>query len=308
MSFLKKINLFSDYKKYDILLCEYFPFIFFVMGLIIIAAIILTYFISYQYVAPEYVPLIVIIVTVFLLVFDYIIVNSFQGLAEANMVKAEFMRVISHQLRTPLTNSKWTLDLLGDEKDPEQIKSVLEIIKEQNDKMLSIIDDMVFALKIEKGEKPLLEEVDMGLIIDNAVKKFSSLAKSRNVNIKIEKKGKIPRIKIDNAKISKAVENLLENAIQYSKEKEGKVEITLEYKDKKIRVKIKDNGVGIPKEEQKYIFKKFFRSKNILRYQTQGLGLNLCIVRAILQEFGGKIYFKSKEKEGSIFWFELPTK
>ncbi len=71
---------------------------------------------------------------------------------------------------------------------------------------------------------------------------------------------------------------------------------------------IKDNGVGIPKEDQKYIFQKFFRSKNIMRYQTQGIGLGLYISKLIIEKLRGRIWFKSREGVGSTFWFTLPIK
>ena len=79
-------------------------------------------------------------------------------------------------------------------------------------------------------------------------------------------------------------------------------------KGKNLYFEIKDNGVGIPKGDQKYIFQKFFRSENILRYQTQGSGLGLYISKAIVERSGGKIGFKSEENKGSTFWFTLPIK
>ena len=86
------------------------------------------------------------------------------------------------------------------------------------------------------------------------------------------------------------------------------MEIKIESQEKNIYFEIEDNGVGIPKEEQKYIFQKFFRSGNILRYQTQGSGLGLYISKAIIEKSGGKIGFKSQEGIGSTFWFTLPIK
>ncbi len=89
-------------------------------------------------------------------------------------------------------------------------------------------------------------------------------------------------------------------------EDKRKVEILLEKRRQKIYFEIKDNGVGIPKTDQKYIFQKFFRSENILKYQTQGSGLGLFIAKSIIEESGGKMSFKSEENKGSTFWFTLP--
>ena len=94
---------------------------------------------------------------------------------------------------------------------------------------------------------------------------------------------------------------------QTIKEK-GKVEIKLEKVDKYCRFEIKDTGVGIPKKDQKYIFQKFFRSENVMRYQTQGSGLGLYIAKSIVERSGGKIGFESQENKGSTFWFTLLIK
>ena len=86
------------------------------------------------------------------------------------------------------------------------------------------------------------------------------------------------------------------------------IEIKINKKDHKLLFEIKDTGVGIPREDQKRIFQKFFRSMNVMRHQTQGSGLGLYIAKSIVEKSGGKIWFKSKEGEGTTFWFTLPIK
>ena len=107
--------------------------------------------------------------------------------------------------------------------------------------------------------------------------------------------------------IQLVVENFLDNAIRYVKQS-GDIKIKIEDRNGKIYFEIKDNGVGIPNDDQKYIFQKFFRAKNVMKYQTQGSGLGLYIAKNIIEKSNGKIGFKSKENEGSTFWFTLPRK
>jgi len=99
--------------------------------------------------------------------------------------------------------------------------------------------------------------------------------------------------------------NLIDNAIKYTK-KEGLVKIRLTKKRKSIRCEIEDNGVGIPEIDKKNIFEKFFRSQNIMKYQTIGSGLGLFIAKSVIEISNGKIGFWSRENKGTTFWFELP--
>lgn len=303
----RKLNIFGNYKKYNLPLWQYPPFIFFILGFIIIGVILFTYFIGTRYLEPEWVSLIVIALAIILLALDYIIVNSFQGLADANLMKSEFMNIISHQLKTPLTNLKWTVGLAVTEKDPTKDQYYFGIIREQNDRMLKLINNMLIASRLEQQRWPSKKEsVDLKKIIEKIVKKGEFVIKANNIKLEVSLEN-VPSVLVDSQKISQAVENLIDNAVQYSKEGDS-ISIKLENKKSFVKFSVRDTGVGIPQEEQKNIFRKFFRSQNVLRFQTQGLGLSLFIVKAIVDEFKGKVDFKSKEGKGTTFWFELPVK
>lgn len=306
--FFEELNFFSQAKKYHISIWQYPPFLFTMLGTLIILTIFSTYFIGSRYLQPEIVALLVIIITLILLILDYIIVNSFERLLETNIMKSEFINIISHQLRTPISNLKWTLDLALREKDGDRKTEFLKMIKGQNERMLRVVKDMLFASQLERGKWIFQKEfVSLEDIIKSVVKDFSTFAKSHNIKIKVALEENLPKIFVDPEKINQVVSNLLSNAIYYSKRK-GEVKIRLKRKDRKIRCEVEDKGMGIPREEQKYIFQKFFRGKNILKRKVEGTGLGLFIAKRIVEASGGKIGFQSKEGKGSIFYFELPIK
>jgi signal transduction histidine kinase len=110
------------------------------------------------------------------------------------------------------------------------------------------------------------------------------------------------------------IENLINNAIHYSSAKDNSepqkkiVEIKLNKRGKNIYLEIQDYGIGIPEEDKKFIFEKFFRSKNVSKHQTRGSGLGLFIAKSIVKKMNGKIGFQSKQNQGTTFWFTLPIK
>jgi len=307
MSFLCQFNFISKSRKYNISLWQYPPFIFVVLGLVIIGAILFTYFVGTEYLEPMTLILAIISITIVLFVFDYIIVNSFENLAEANLMRAEFINIISHEMRGPLTNTKWVLEILmkGNFEEKEK-KAYFSNMKDGNDQMVKIINDIVSASKIEQGKWVFSkEEVSIKKIVEKTIKEVCSTesAKDIKINLNIEE---IPEVSLDVKNFNQVFFNLLDNAIRYTKQG-GEVKIKIVKIGNKVMCEIKDSGVGIPKREQKYIFNKFFRSKNILRYRTGGTGLGLFVAKNILKAMGGSVGFKSKEKIGSTFWFDVPV-
>lgn len=312
MKLLSQLNLISQCRKYHLSLWQCPQFIFLIMGVIIIASTILTYFISSKFIAdPLLVAIIVLGLTVLLFILDFIITKSFERLAQVAQMRADFVSIVSHQLRAPLSNLRWATEaLLQDKLSKNQANKdeYLEILKENSIRMTALLSDLLIIARIEEGRLPLKKEsFSLPEIVKETIKNFRAFARARNVKIYLESPENLAPVLADAYQIKQVIENLLDNAIRYVKEG-GEVKIMLFQQPEKILFQIKDTGMGIPQSEQKYIFKKFFRARNAKRHQAHGSGLGLFIAKAIIERAGGKIGFESKEGKGSTFYFTLPTK
>lgn len=310
---LKKIyyqlNLPAQCRKYNVPLWQCPQFLFLIMGIIIIGAAITAYLIGTHYIEdPQLIALIVLTLSGTLFIFAYIINVSFEKLAEASRIRTEFVRIVSHQLRSPVTNLSWAIDSLmaGDlGRIAESQLEYFKILKENSTRMKELIKDLLITSRIEEGALPIKKEkVSLIEVIKSLVSEFQPFARASNVEIGFSFDENLPKILTDPQQIKVAVENLLDNAIRYSQRK-GEIKIRLERKGDDIYFEIKDSGVGIPQEDQKYIFQKFFRSKS---KEKGGTGLGLFITKSIIEKLGGKIWFESEEDKGTIFYFTLPKK
>ena len=309
---LRQLNVSAQCKKYGLSLWQCPQFLFLVMGAVIIITAIATYYIGTQYIwDPRLVALIVLIVSTILFVVGFLISQSFERLAEANKIKSEFISIVSHQLRTPLSNLGWTIELLMSGKlgkiEAKQTE-YFKILKENIGRMAELIKDLLIVSRIETQTLFLKEKrFSLSDMIKELIIEFGPIAKASNVTISFENQKDLPQVMADPFQIRQVIGNLLDNAIRYIKEK-GEVKLKLKLERNNFYFEINDTGVGIPQKEKKYIFQKFFRADNAMKYQTQGSGLGLYITKSIIEKSKGKIGFKSQEGQGSTFWFTLPIK
>ena len=309
---LSQLNILAQCKRYGLSLWQCPQFLFLIMGIIIIGSTLTAYAIGTRYIEePELVALIVLLITAILFIIAAIITRSFERLAEASRMKSEFISVVSHQLRSPLSNLRWAIELLMSGrlgKIEEKQTEYFRILKENSGRMGELVSDLLIVSRIETATLPQKrKEISLEDLIKKLISEFEPFAQASNIEIEFKSEENLPKILADPSQIRLVVENLLDNAVRYIKDR-GKVKMLLSRRGQNLYFEIEDNGVGIPKEDQKYIFQKFFRSENILRYQTQGSGLGLYISKAIIERSGGKIGFKSQEGVGSTFWFTLPIK
>lgn len=228
-------------------------------------------------------------------------------------MKSEFVSVASHQLRTPLTGIKWFSELMLRGKagavSVDQ-KDFLTQIHDSNERMIKLVEDLLNVSRIETGTKFEIKKIptDMVPMLDSLATDLVGLAEKHKVKImRAENFPKTLMLSVDADKIRQVFGNLLSNAVKYSHDG-GIVTVGL-YPPRAdvITFSISDTGLGIPEKAQSRMFEKFFRAENVQTQETDGTGLGLYIVKAIVEGHGGKIWFESEENVGTSFFVELPT-
>lgn len=234
-------------------------------------------------------------------------------LQETDTAKSHFVSVAAHQLRTPLSITKWTFRmLLGGDFGPlhTEQKKVLQRGFEVNEGMIRLVGDLLDVARIETGKFLYnFEFVSIAKILEEVVSSNKENASARDVKLTLGRTGtgEMPLLWLDKANIEIALQNLVTNAIQYTLPG-GKVEVLYKKDKDAVKVSVKDTGVGIPKRQIGRLFEKFFRGDNVVRMQTQGTGLGLFIVASIIRAHKGQIGVESEEGKGSTFWLTLPIK
>lgn len=308
---LKYFDVFSPCREAGVNIWSCPSFIFIIIG---IADILIT--ISVYYVAKFWTDPIIMLaglggINIFILLIGGIITNAQERILKASKMKSEFVSIASHQLRAPLGNIRWVLDLLQGQRIGELSNKQLEYVEnihENNERMLKLVNDLLNVSRINDGKMSVLPRfVCFENIIKQAAAEFDLYARAHNIEIKMSIESGLPPVFVDVEKIKIVLENLIDNAIKYSRRK-GNVKISAAVSGENILFQIEDSGVGIPKDQQKNVFEKFFRSDNALKHEVIGTGLGLHITKAIIENSGGKIWFSSKEGIGSKFSFTIPTK
>ena len=227
-------------------------------------------------------------------------------------MKTEFVSLAAHQLRTPLSAIKWTVRMILDGDagaiNDEQ-KEMLQKSYLSNERMIGLVNDLLNVTRIEEGKYLFkLALSDIAEITRSVADSYSGQALKRNIKLEFsEPAGKIPKLTVDAEKIGLALQNILDNAVKYTPEG-GTVFVAVSGDKENIKISVKDTGVGIPANQRERVFSKFFRADNVIRLETEGSGLGLFIAKNIIEAHGGKIWFESKEGEGTTFFFSLPIK
>ena len=243
---------------------------------------------------------------------EKLIQEQVQKLSELNKLKTDLLRRSSHELKTPLISIKGYADLLlklhGDKLDDEML-SIVEEIKRGSLRLENLVKDLLESSKLESGKLQLkvLKE-DLAFLISFCVGELRLLAKKRNHEIVLNIHDKLITL-FEKEKIYDVVNNLLSNAIKYTPSG-GRIEVKSEIKDGFYIISVKDNGIGIKKDEKPVLFQQFGKIERFGRgwdVEPGGSGLGLYISKKIVELHGGNIWLESEGRnKGSTFYFSLP--
>jgi len=236
-----------------------------------------------------------------------IVLTDITELRKLETVRNDFVANVSHELRTPLTSIVGYLDTLleSDVEDPEIRNKFLKIIKEEADRLSILIKDLLNLSEIESHTFDL-KPGSFKNVLNKVIKLMEKNAEKKEIELQFEIADDLSPVYMVREQIKQVLINLFDNAIKYTP-RAGKIKITVRQVDDKVYFSIKDNGMGIPQADQERIFERFYRVDKARSRAFGGTGIGLSIVRNIIKQHGSEIQVKSREGEGSEFYFYLNT-
>jgi PAS domain S-box-containing protein len=223
-------------------------------------------------------------------------------------LRSEFVATASHELRTPMTSisgAARTLLRREDDLEPEQHRSLLEMIVEESDRLARIVDQILLASRIEAGELDVVAAPCDAREIVSSVLDTARLRAPRGIELVVDAPGDVPAVACDSDRLRQVLVNLVDNAIKYSPGG-GEVRVELTDADGMLRFAVHDQGLGFDPSRADELFERFRRLDPQLTYGIGGTGLGLYICRELVQRMGGSIWAQSEPGQGSSFLFELP--
>jgi PAS domain S-box-containing protein len=226
----------------------------------------------------------------------------------ANRLKDEFLATLSHELRTPLTAVLgWVRLLHGGALDETTAAKALKVIERNAEAQQQLIEEVLDVSRIITGKLRIeVRPVELFPVVEAAVDAVRPAARAKNIALSVGTDPEANLVSADPARLQQVVWNLLSNAIKFTP-KDGKVEVRLERMGSNVRIKVKDNGLGISRDFLPHVFDRFRQADSSTTRQYSGLGLGLAVVRHLVEQHGGNVSAESKgENQGSTFTIELP--
>lgn len=228
---------------------------------------------------------------------------------ELDRAKDEFISLVSHQLRTPLTAIRLFTEMLAGGQVgslQDQQKDYIDKIATSTKRMIDLVGDILNVSRVEMGRikiEPVLS--DPAAVIKSQLDEIKPIADKKKITIMSDLQA-TPKINLDPLLFGQIVHNLLTNAIRYTNDSQGQIKIGFYKISKGYELAVGDNGIGIPPEAQSRIFQRFFRADNAMKVEGEGTGLGLYLIKLITEASGGSVRFKSEIGKGTTFYVTLP--
>ena len=236
--------------------------------------------------------------------------HDIQEEKDIDRAKTEFVSLASHQLSTPLSTVNWYAEMLlaGDagKLNKEQKKYVDEVYR-GTQRMVELVNALLNVSRLELGTFAVEPKpTDIGKLVQSAIDEQSPQINGKGLRVETAFDNAIPLVPADPKLLRMVVQNLLSNAVKYTPQA-GTIGVSLSLNSQKnVLLKVSDTGYGIPKSQHDKIFTKLFRADNVREKDTEGTGLGLYVVKAIIDQSGGAIWFESEENKGTTFYVTVP--
>ena len=231
-----------------------------------------------------------------------------EELRTLDRMKDELVALVSHELRTPLTSIRGYVELLLEPEHgtlSEEQEYFLRVALRNADRLHTIVGDLLFMAQLEAGRVTLERGlVDLGAVAAEAVETGRPHADSKGISLSLDASADV-HVDGDRVRLGQLIDNFVSNALKFTSEA-GRVDVRIRRDGDRALVEVADTGMGIPAEEQRRLFERFFRSSTASKNAIQGTGLGLTISKAIVDAHGGHIAFTSAEGSGTTFRIELP--
>ncbi len=227
---------------------------------------------------------------------------------EVDYLKFQFVDVVTHKFRTPLTHIKWSAEVLRAETDPQERARAVSTIEDANVRLFEMTNSLVGLSRSDESEYQYIYKaeniVDM---LNETLAAIESQVHTKKIYLNLHVSADLPNVFVDRKRVQFVMQMIIENAVIYSRQG-SRVDITVEQRKAFIYLSVRDTGIGIDPADMDHLFSRFFRGSNATETHTEGLGIGLFVSRDIMKRHGGDLWAESAGVgKGSTFYMKMPV-